>query len=138
MKSSIKFLAIIALFFTFNFAANAQRGGGKQPDPAQMAERETTQMVEKLGLNDTQAVKVKEINLTYAKKMQEAMAGREENRDAMKEIGAAIQKEKSAEMKIVLLEKQFKAYEKMQAEQGDRMKGNGGKNGGKKEGIRGK
>jgi Spy/CpxP family protein refolding chaperone len=60
MKSSIKFLAIVAFLFTMNFAANAQqRGGGQQPTPEQQAERETTQMVDQLKLDDAQAAKVK-------------------------------------------------------------------------------
>lgn len=126
MKSSIKFLAIIALFFTFNFAANAQRGVGQQHDPKQMAERQTTQMVEQLTLDETQTAKVKEINLTYAKKMQEAREDNKDNREAMKEIGAAINLEKSTEMKQVLTEAQFKAYEEMQVKKG---RGKGGKGG---------
>lgn len=126
MKSSIKFLAIIALFFTFNFAANAQRGVGQQHDPKQMAERQTTQMVEQLTLDETQTAKVKEINLTYAKKMQEAREDHKDNREAMKEIGAAINLEKSTEMKQVLTEAQFKAYEEMQVKKG---RGKGGKGG---------
>lgn len=130
MKSSIKFLAFIALFLTFNFAATAQRGGGGSADPAQMAEKETTQMVEKLALDNAQADKVKAINLTYAKKNQEARETYKDNRDAMKKIGTAIQKEKSGEMKMVLSEKQFKKYEEMEAEQDNRTKGDRGKRGG--------
>ncbi len=115
MKSSIKFLAIIAMLFTFTFAANAQRGGGKSHDPEKMAEKETSRMVQKLALDETQTVKVEELNLTYAKKMQEAREANKDNRTAMKEMRAVINAEKSAEMKLVLTEIQFETYEKMQA-----------------------
>jgi len=129
MKSSIKFLAIIALFFTFNFAAHAQRGGGPSLNPEQMAEKETTRLVEELTLDEAQAAKVKEINLAYAKKMQEARDDNKGNRDAMKEIVASIHTEKSAEMKMILSEAQFKTFEEIQAKQAGRKKGRGGKGG---------
>lgn len=119
MKLSIKFLAIIALFLTFNLTANAQRGG-KSFNPEQMAEKQTTRMTEKLGLDETQTLKVQEINLVYAKKMQEAHESNKGNREAMKEIGTAIREEKNVEMQQVLTVEQFSAYEEMQAKQADR------------------
>ncbi|MEM1120248.1 MAG: DUF4890 domain-containing protein [Bacteroidota bacterium] len=128
MKSPIKFVVIIALFFAFTFSANAQRGDRPPRDPAQMAERQTTQMVEKLGLDEIQTVKVKEINLAYAKKMQEAHEDNEGNREALREIRTAINTEKSAELKLILTEEQFSAYEEMQAK-----RGKGKRKGGKRE-----
>ena len=120
MKSLSKFLAIATLLFAFSFAANAQRGerGGKNADPTKMAERQTTQMVEKLNLDEVQASKVKELNLTYAKKMHEAQEENKGNRDAMKEIRASIDSEKNAKLKQVLTTEQFKSYEDILAKRG--------------------
>ena len=123
MKSSSKFLAIIALFFTFTFAANAQQGGGKSLDPEKMAENETSRMVEKLNLDNDQIAKAEVLNFTYAKKIVEARENNKENRDAMREIGEAINSEKNAEMKLLLTEAQYKNYEQMQAEKGKGKRG---------------
>ena len=127
----MKFLAFIALFFTFTFAANAQRGDGQRLAPEDMAEKETTRMVEKLSLDQTQAAKIKEINLAYAKKMQEAREGNTGNRSAMQEIATAINNEKATELKTVLTAEQYKTYEQMEA---GRAKGKGKPGGGGKRG----
>lgn len=121
----MKFLAMVALFFTFSFAANAQRAG-KSIDPAQSAEKQTAHMVEQLSLDEIQAVKVKEINLTYAKKMKEAREDNKGNRNAMKEIMTAINTEKTAEIKQVLTDEQFQSFEEMVAK---KRKGKRGKRG---------
>ena len=123
MKLSMKILAIVALFFTSNFAANAQRGG-ESHDPEQMAERETSRMTEKLSLDEVQTAKVQELNLMYAKEMQEAREENKGDREHMKEMEAVINSEKSAEMKLILTEAQFKTYEEMQSKSG---RGAGGK-----------
>jgi hypothetical protein len=49
----------------------------------------------------------------------------------MKQIGSAIQAEKSADLKLVLTATQAQAYEDMQAQQGERQ-GKGGGRGGKR------
>lgn len=117
MKSLSMFLAIATLSFAFSFTANAQRGNRQPPNPEQMAERQTSQMVEKLNLDEVQTAKVKEINLTFAKKMHEVREENKDNRDAMKEIVTAVENEKAAEMKTVLTAKQYKTFENMQNEQ---------------------
>lgn len=119
MKSSIKFLAVIALFFTVNFTAFAQQRG-EPLDPEQMAEKQTAQMVEKLDLDEAQASKVKEINLIYAKRMQEAHEDNRDNREAMKEIRTAIESEKSADLSLILTDDQLKAYQDMEQNRGKR------------------
>lgn len=119
MKSSIKFLAIVALFFSVNFTAFAQQRG--QPlDAEQMAEKQTTQMVEKLNLDEAQTSKVKAINLIYAKRMQEAHEDNKDNREAMKEVRTAINAEKSADLSLVLTDDQFKAYQELEQDRGQR------------------
>ena len=127
MKSSIKFLAITALFVTFTFAINAQRGGGESLAPEKMAEKQTAQMVKELGINDMQTSQITSINLAYAKEMQEAHKANKDNRDAMKEISSAIQSRKNAEMKLVLTEAQFKTYGEVHPR--DRKGGKGQKGG---------
>lgn len=129
MKLSIKILAIIALLLTFSFAANAQRGDRQAPEPEEMAERQTAGMVEHLSLDENQAVQVAAINLTYANKMKEAHENNEGDREAMKEIRATIDAEKAAELKLLLTEEQFIAFEKMLAEKGNERKGKGPRGG---------
>ena len=126
MNLTFKFLTTIALLITLNIAASAQRGGGKELSPEDMAEKQTTQMVEQLSLDAMQTIQVKEINLTYANKMQEAKVENDGNREAIKLIGGAIEKEKTAELQQVLTESQFKTYEELLAK-----KSQGGKRGGK-------
>ena len=75
-------------------------------------------MIEKLNLSEVQAAKVKELNLTYAKKMHEAQQENKGNRNAMKEIRASIDNNKNAELKQVLTTEQFKSYEEMLAKKG--------------------
>ena len=125
MKLLSKFLVITTLLFAFSFAANAQRGNRQPLNPEQMAENQTTQMVEKLSLDAVQTAKVKELNLTYAKKMHEAREDNKGNRDAMKEILASIDTEKKAELKQVLTEVQFKSYEEMQGKKKTRKRKKG-------------
>lgn len=131
MKLSIKFLAIVALVFTFNFAANAQRGDRQPPSPEKMAERQTTRMVEHLALSETQAAQVQQIHLAYAQKMHEARENNEGNREAMKEIRTAINTEKETELQQVLTAEQFQTYAETKAKRG---KGRKGKGKGNKEG----
>ncbi|MEM1322419.1 MAG: DUF4890 domain-containing protein [Bacteroidota bacterium] len=114
MNKSIKILAVIAFVFTLSFAASAQRGG-RSIDPEQMAEKETTQMVEKLSLDAQQTADVKAINLAYANKMKEAREANKGDRAAMKEVRKTINQARSTELKEILTAEQFQAYEEMQA-----------------------
>lgn len=126
MKSSIKFLALIALVFTFTSMANAQRGSDRErPTPEQMAERQTERMVEQLELNETQAAQIEEINLTAALKMKEARENSDGDREAMREIETVIRTEQTAALKSVLTEAQFQTYEEALTQKGKRKKGKG-------------
>lgn len=128
MKSSVKFLAAVTLFFAFSFAAQAQRGG--QPlNPEQMAEKQTAQMVENLHLDQAQADRVKAINLNYATKLQEVRQENTGNREAMKELSTAIRSEQRAELQTVLTAEQFKTYEETQAQKASRGGDKGGNRG---------
>ncbi|MFT4758771.1 MAG: hypothetical protein ACI9XO_001472 [Paraglaciecola sp.] len=127
MKLSIKFFAAFALLLVLNFTATAQRGG-KKMNADQMAERQTTHMVEKLNLDERQAAKVQELNLKYANKVLAAKKNNEGTREAMQPVRKAIETKKSAEMKLVLNAEQFEQYSKMQQKRG---KGGKGKRGGR-------
>lgn len=126
-KSPIKFLAIIALFFAISFTANAQRGDRQALSPEQIAEKETTRLVEKLSLNETQTAQVQEITLAYAKQLQEAHENNEGDRAALKEIRTAINTEKTTELQQVLTEEQFIALDEIQAKKGKRKGGKKGR-----------
>ena len=126
MKLSIKVLAVMALFFTFSFAANAQRGGGRSVDPEQMAEQQTTRMIEQLSLDEAQAAKVQAINLTYAEKIQAVRQDNRGNREAMKETLTAIQADKTAELKGILTAEQIESYEALEAKGRKRGRGQRG------------
>ena len=130
MKLSFKFLILAALLFSFSFAATAQRGG-QSMDPTEIAAKETARLTEELNLTDIQVEKAKEISLTYAGKLQQAKQENKGNRDAMKTIQEAITSEKTAEMKMILTEDQFKAYEALIAKSTTRKKGRGGRGGGR-------
>lgn len=123
MKSSSRILAIIALFLTVSFTAFAQRGERKAPNPEKKAEKQTAQMVKALQLDEAQTSEVQAINLTYAKKMHEAMEGNKEAREAMKKIKDAINSEKNAEMKAVLNEEQYKSYQVLKKKHHPRREG---------------
>lgn len=128
MKLSIKLLSTLVLFLTIGSSVFAQKGERPQHDPVEMAERETSRLTEELELGESQVIKMKEINLAYAKKMQEARENNSENREAMKEVRDAINSDKSAEIKTILSEDQYKKYESLMAERGNR-KGRSGKRG---------
>lgn len=126
MKLLSKVLVATTLLLALNFSATAQRGGA--PNSEQMAERETTRMVEKLNLDDAQTAKVQELNLKYANKVIDARQENKGNREAMQQLKTTIDTEKAADMKLVLNEEQFNTYTEMQNQP---KKGGKGKRGGK-------
>ncbi|MBK8565287.1 MAG: hypothetical protein IPN76_18575 [Saprospiraceae bacterium] len=99
------------------------KGGGRDKDPADRAERQTAKMTEKLGLNADQATKVKAINQKYAEK---ANADREKNRAAHD----AMRTEHQTELSKVLTKDQAAKWEQLKAERQGK-KGEHGKRGGK-------
>ena len=129
MKLSIKFLAIIALFFTSNFMANAQRGDHQRHTPEERAEQQTTRMAEDLSLDTKQIAQVKAINLTYAKKMHEARQNGKGDRKAMKELKTTLRVEKNAELKQVLTLEQYQIHEEKEAKKGKKGKKGKGRKG---------
>jgi len=130
MKALINILAVATLLFTISFSANAQKPVGDRParaEPAEMAKTQTADMVEKLNLDEAQAVQVEAINLDYVMKIKAAREKNEGGREAMKAIRAEYDAGKKAELKKVLTEDQLVAYEAMQPKRGAKKgkKGNG-------------
>lgn len=81
MKKS--FLAIIATV-TISTSAMAQSENGnaqqgRRMDKTEMVKRQTERMVSQYGLNETQAVKLQELNTTFADKMPRMRGGRRPN-----------------------------------------------------------
>lgn len=85
--------------------ATAQRGRGNA-DPEQIAERQTSMMVEKLNLNDQQAAELKAVNLKYAEKFRE-LRGQRPGPEAMRELHG----KKDAEIQSVLTEEQYRQWQ---------------------------
>ncbi|MFN0014691.1 MAG: DUF4890 domain-containing protein [Saprospiraceae bacterium] len=131
MKKAIRFL-LIALFALAGTAIFAQPpggpGGGRMMNPEQRAEQQTAQMTEKLALSEAQAAKVKEINLKYAQKGQEAREKADGDREAMREIILAIRQEQDKELQTMLTQEQWETWVKAREE----MRGNRGNLGGER------
>ncbi len=122
MKNLI--LAIFSVFIiTSCNESSSQKNQGHRPpemNPEKMSEMQTSQMVKELGLNDEQAAKVGEINLKFAKQMQEMMGtpGSQQqppSREKMEEV----MKQRNDELKSILSDEQFEtmlqsAKERMQ------------------------
>jgi|WetSurMetagenome_2_1015567.scaffolds.fasta_scaffold08537_2 periplasmic protein CpxP/Spy len=102
--------------------------GRGQLSPEDMATRQTEQMGEYLKFTDEQKTKVYELNLSNAKKTQELRSGvsfrdmSDSERQAFREKMNAQQEEKNQELKKILTEDQFKAYEKNMEEMRQRMR----------------
>lgn len=127
MKITINFLTAVAIFLLASTTTFAQRGGG---DPTEKAKKQTTQMVEKLSLNDEQATQVEAINVAYAEQMKAAREEVGKDREAMKSIMDNMNNNKNTELKAVLTSEQFQQYETMQAQ------GKEGRGGKKRKGFK--
>lgn len=130
MNQKMKFLfASFALLF-FATLTYAQPGGGNMT-AEERAQRQTDHMAETLALSDAQKEKIQEVNLTYAKKMEEARKEADGDWSAMRETMRTLRAEGQEELKKYLTEEQSEKWEKVQMERrekrGDR--GNREKNG---------
>ncbi len=106
----------------------AQQGGKTPPSPEERAEKQTANMVKNLGLDATQAAKVKAINLEFAQKMQAAREENQGDRETMKATRMEMQNNKNEALKEVLTKEQFEKHAQMQENRGKK----GGKKGGHK------
>ena len=93
--------------------------GGGPPDPAMMAERQLTQMKDRLKLTDDQEKKIKPILLDSAKqqtKMREKMTPGEPPSEEMRAEMTKSREAVNAKVTEVLTDDQKKEYEKMLSE----------------------
>lgn len=98
-------LALVALVTIPLQAQQPQREGGT---PEEMAKRQTERMKKSLDLNDTQAVKVGEINLKFIKKQAETRKNATEDRTAMREAMVKLRNERQTELKTAMSDAQYK------------------------------
>jgi Spy/CpxP family protein refolding chaperone len=124
MKKLMKSALLTLLLATVFTAAQAQRGGGPDKDPADRAEHQTTKMTEKLGLSADQVTKVKAINLKYAEK---AKANRDADMAKNKDAREAMRTEHDAELSKVLTKEQAEKWKTMKSDgKGKEMKAHKG------------
>jgi Spy/CpxP family protein refolding chaperone len=105
-----KLLGLVSLLFLASTSL-AQPGYGsfQNSSPEERAKIQTDQMREKLNFTDEQDSSIYEINLKYARKIQELMKG-EQERDEIRSKMGELMKEKDEELKGILTEEQFELY----------------------------
>jgi len=113
LKSKLILVACFCLFTSVIFAQNRpQRGEGRpQMTTEERVKMQTDRMKENLTLDDKQYESVKELNLKYAKKM-------EENTERNRETFQKMNEEKNKELKEILTEEQYKKFEEQNANRG--------------------
>jgi len=121
MKLSLKVLSILTLIFAVNFTVTAQRNGA-QRNPEQKVKKHTDRQVEKLSLDKRQADRVAQINLRHVRSVQEARKANKGDREAMKAIRKEIQTSTKLEMRSVLTQDQYIAYEELLANRKSKVK----------------
>ena len=113
-------------------SAEAQRrqGGGQRPDPKEMANKTADTWQEEFGLSDEQRTKVYdwiiESGELRREKMQELRASGSVDREAMREEFQNFQAEREEELKKILNDTQWTAYEKWKKENPPRRRGRPG------------
>ncbi len=116
MKSKVRIILSVFILVLGFVAVQAQKGHGKDFDPAQKAEKQTTMMTEKLSLSADQAAKVKDINLKYAEKRKAMKGESKEDRQKNKAAFQQLRTDQQAEINKVLNKDQQAQWEKIQAE----------------------
>lgn len=127
-----RLLLLFSIFFMVT-SSLTQPGYGRwqNSSPEERAKIQTDQMREKVNITNEQDSSIYEINLKYAKKIQELMKG-EQGRDEMRSKIGEMMKEKDNELKGILTEEQFELYLNYKEELRGKMKGRRGKPGNKK------
>ena len=106
-------------------------GEYKDLTPEERSEKQTTRMVEKLGLNDEQAKALGQVNLDFAKKREAMFQEKKEERSANKEAMKKLMGEQKAAVGKILTPEQMKQLEEMRPEQGHRSRKGKGMNDGR-------
>lgn len=114
-----KILSFTFALLLIGTTAFGQRRGA--PDPAKMAERQTTELQEHfsgkdMAMDEDVLAQVEALNLKYA---EQAKSLRDENRgdrEAMKEAMRGLEEDKRKELKKLLSKDQFKEYKKWMEE----------------------
>jgi len=127
MKNVVKKLVLaMALVFSIGVSAQNRKEKIKNASPEERVEMRTERLSEKLGLDENQKKKVKEI---FAEEQKENKAVREEMKaereKALAKKKATMKKEHEelkAKLKPVLTEEQFKKWEAMQKENVEKVK----------------
>lgn len=115
MKILFKTIILTLFIATGIVSVQAQPGGGRDFDPVKRAERTTAMMVDSLSLSTKQGEKVGEINLKYAKLMQEARnQNTEGDWEAMRATMMSLRTEQNKELQKVLTTDQWQKWEKIQ------------------------
>lgn len=128
-----KLVFVITLLVTFGVQAQDKREKIKDATPEERVEMRTNKMAEKLGLDENQKKKVKEIFEAQQKEnsaaREEMKAEREkmraEREKALTERKASMKKqheELKAKLKPILTKEQFEKWETMQNENMDKLK----------------
>ncbi|MGB0521374.1 MAG: hypothetical protein ACPGJS_00370 [Flammeovirgaceae bacterium] len=124
-----KQFSLLSLLLLLSVTAFGQR---RAMDTQKMAERQTTQLQERLtekgmALTDESLEEVKALNIKYAEKMKALREENQGDRMAMKEAGRELETEKRKELKKILTKDQFKEYKAWMTE---RMEGRRERRGG--------
>jgi len=111
MKNTLTLLVILMSFVGYTYAQEESGSFMKDTTPEQRAQFQTEYMKENLGLSADQESAVHEVNLKYAKKMQDTYNSPGKKVQKLKQM-KAIGQEKDKELKGVLNADQYATYEK--------------------------
>lgn len=90
---------------------SAQPGGeGRWMNPEQRAEQQTALMKERLTLSEAQTAKVQEINVKYARQLQDARQKNEGDWEAMRTQMTRIRQAQDEELQTVLTQEQWQQW----------------------------
>jgi protein CpxP len=127
MKNVVKKLVVaMALVFSIGVSAQDRKEKMKNATPEERVELRTEKLSEKLGLDENQKKKVKEIFAAQQKEnkglREEMKAEREKALAEKKAIVKKQHEELKAKLKPILTEEQFKKWEAMQNENMEKVK----------------
>ncbi len=131
MTFKSKILAALTLLVFSTIALSAQTAGKEMPPRhKERAEKRANKMIEKLGLNEQEAVEFKAIHKKYKQELKAAKVN-VTSKEEMAEIRYAIHKDKTAEVKEFLTPEQYAIYDKIEARKGGKGNGKKGRKGAK-------